>query len=605
MVVGDLIDISNRLGISWPDWAETTTDVFTIIVVVVVLYFLLRWINLIKEQHAETSVVEKAIKTPGGGRTAAGAWAALRKVRDRLNTLTARLKAGENIVKKGEKKREAITQIGISRVGENEKEKEELQIEKGAETKETASTTKLGQAEGKELTGEELITQEQQAAAAIVAGVEDVAGAGETITKQAKTTIAQEEAEQQQLATEVAKLESFSELNSTTLKYLFGVLQELKPQLEQQVKTEEEDVTAGEKQYADVKQTVTDLRTIIRSLLPETRKTKSNSKKALQNLKKAIEDARREREKYNEELQKELKAPEAERNQQKIAEIQQKIDHFDENMPLLKQLQRSTEQAEAYLLQQLKELQTAEKAARKLSGSLNRTEKKVKKNVDQARDKVKELIKSKTKLDGAIDKLEYGSNVSPLVISVLEKLTEYLQNLKTVWGFDRRSATKDSYIAVVPFIDEVKKTIQDIKKIEDVEKTIVRLTGEAQIVLARAFHDEVSGELEAVAGGLKEESILLEYEEKLDDALLAILEQAKNILLAVIQQLEENKKRNITLSLTMEALNTKTKKVIMDTIIPLFRKKIELREEYKQKADEFGKQLDQTEAAEFNKRIAA
>lgn len=609
MVIGRLIDFNNLMNVTLATWQETIVDVVLLIFLLGITYYLWKEIRKVKEQRAETRLVQKAIKTPGGGRTAAGVWAVLKKVRDQFRTLEAGEEAGEKKIRETERKREAITQEREkeakkipSKLGKEEAK--ELKMEERAEKEEEKSAKKIERAEERELEEEQLTSQEEQAEAAIVAGAEDIVGEGEKIAAEESETLVQEEAEKKEFAAVMEKLESFRELNSATLKYLFGVLQQAKPLIEKSVRTEEESLAGMESQHEQLKSIINDLRTIIGSALPLTRSAKKNPKQMVQNLKKVIEAARKEREDYAEELQQETKHQKEEQNEKqredKITELQKKINLFDENMPLLKELQRSIEEAEKFLFQQINELRNAQTAAKRISSSLRRTEKRVD-SIKKPREVVKELTNSKTSLLEAIDRMEAGSNVLPLTVSVLELFMKFVQTVKKVLA--SKPSPQEFYTAVVPLFDSIQETLTKIQKIEHIEQTMVELLEKSQIVLGRAFHDEVSGQLEALAGGLKKESLLVEYEEKLNDKLLAALQQAKTGLLAAIRKLEENKQKTTQTAAAVEVLNATAKRVVIDSLVPLLRKKMELKAEYKEKAEEFTGRINQAGGSDLNEKI--
>lgn len=605
MVIGRIINFESYMNVNLTSWTETIIDIVLLLFIGGIIYFVWTEARKVKEQRAETRLVQKAIKTPGGGRTAGNVWAALGKLKGAFGKEEAEVEARTKLVTHKLMSKEAIIEekktYAKNIPGEGGRiALQKLKLEEKAKQEEENIIRKMKGAIETGLKEEQIINREERAAAAVVAGVEDVIGAGEEIVNKNEEILAQEEAEQRKLISQLKKMESFRELNSTTLKYLFGVLQEIKPLLEESARTEEKSLADMESQHNKLKQIIRDLRTIIRYVLPVTRGAKRNPKKMVSNLKEVIKNFRERRGDYERELQIETDRSGDGQNSDQITELQKKINHFDENMPLLNELQRSAEEAEKDIFQQLKELQTAQAAARRIVNSLNRTEKRVD-NIKRPREAVNELTDRKTRLIEAIDKLESGSNVLPLTTSVLGQFVELVQAVKKV--FAQKPSPQEFYTAVVPLVDSIQEILVKIKKIEHVEQTMVGLLENAPLIVGETFYDDVSDQLEALAGELKKESILGGYEERLDDKLLATLQQAKIGLLAAIRKLEENKRKTAQIATAIEALNATATKIVNDSLVPLLRKKMELKAEYKEKAEEFAGRINQAGGSVLKERI--
>ncbi len=558
MVVGDLFDISNRLGISWPDWAERTTDVFSIIFLVVIIYFLYRWISTIREQRAEVRVEKRA------GQTYQTQAAKTQAIQRAERTTRAAEEAAQKETKSapnGKKQRAAIaTEREVERESEVEEATEDL----------------------------------EQTAIAVQASLEATTNDVLEIVQQELAVEKVEEVELENIAVLKKKLDSLNKnkkIDSTTVTYLQRYFESLEDHLIKQAEYEENSVENHLQFVEKLRETLNDLTSISEAAKKKAQKLKRKEgrekrsfKKELSSVQKSIKEKRK---KLNS-ISKEKKA-----DPTVIAQLKREIQLLEQNSKNLagveEQLTKSHEMIDLEIGQLRKLLQDVVAIAK----NQKRKAKKLDQRDKDLKQKIEKLTKNREKLTTAVRNLKEPEQIYDVVIKFSIALNDYfnfyIESIKENISFEQilKEITIQNFLLLrkMAAVDQVLISLDQTEEaIDEGTEAIVRIV---QII----YSDDVTGSLQEEKKNILSQIALLESEVNVEKTMRALEqegEQKERDTLASIEELiTKEKKRAAENEATYEE-NTNHLGQSMATMV---NRKVAIGERYTDEMISFEQQL--------------
>ncbi len=558
MVVGNFIDISNRLGISWPDWAETTTDVFSIIFLVVIIYFLYRWISNIREQRAEVREEKRAGAT--------------------YQTQAAKTEA----IQRAER---------TTRAAEKAARKETKSAPKGKQ-QQTAIAAETGIVKESEV--EEATENLQQTAIAVQATLEATTNEVLEIIQEELAVEKVEEVELENIAVLKKKLDSLNKnkrIDSTTVTYLQQYFESLEDHLLKQAEYEENSVENHQQFVEKLRETLNDLTSISETAKRKSQKLKRKEgrekrsfKKELTSVQKSIKDKRK---KLNS-ISKEKKA-----DPTVIAQLKREIQLLEQNSKNLasveEQLTKSHEMIDLEIGQLRKLLQDVVTIAK----NQKRKAKKLDQRDKDLKQKIEKLTKNREKLTTAVKNLKDPEQIYDVVIKFSIALNDYfnfyIESIEENISFEQilKEITIQNFLLLrkMAAVDQVLISLDQTEEaIDEGTEAIVRIV---QII----YSDDVTGSLQEEKKNILNQIALLESEVNVEKTMRALEQEGElkdREALALIEELiTKEKKRAAENEATYEE-NTNHLGQSMATMV---NRKVAIGEKYTDERLSFEQQL--------------
>ncbi len=559
MVISRVIDISNLLGISWSDWAETTTDVFTIISLLVVLYFLYRWISTFREQRAEVREEKRAGATY---QTQAAKSQAIKKAQ---RTARAAEEAARKETKSAPKGKQQHAAMAAETEMERESEVEET-------TRDIEQTTVAAQASLEATTTETLEIVQQELA------VEKV-----------------EEVEIENIAVLKKKLDSLNKnkrIDSTTVTYLQRYFSALEDHLVKQAEYEENSVENHQQFVEKLRETLDDLWLIsqtakrkVRTIKRKERREKRSFKKELSSLQRSIKGKRKA---LGSEKSKGKKA-----DPQLILQLEREIQLLDRNSKQLasveEQLTKTHEMVDleiGKLKQQLQDVVTIAKSQKQKAKKLDQRDKDLKQ-------KIEKLTQNKEKLTNTVENFKNPEQIYEVVIKFSIALNDYfnfyIESIRENISFEEilKEITIQNFLLLrkMAAVDQVLISLgQTEEAIDEGTEAIIRIV---QIV----YSDDITGSLQQEKKNILTQIALLENEVDVENTIRALEqegEQKDREALASIEELIAKEKQRAAENQATYEENTKHLGQSMATMV---NRKVAIGEKYTDEMLSFKEQL--------------
>ncbi len=558
MVVGDFIDIGNRLGISWPSWAETTTDLLSIIFLIVIIYFLYRWISNIREQRAEVREEKRA------GSTYQTQAAKTQAIQEAERTTRAAEKAARKETKSAPKGKQQRAAIATEAEAERESEVEE-------------ATEDI-----------------QQTAIAVQATLEATTNEVLEIVREELAVEKVEEVELENIAVLKKRLDSLNKnkrIDSTTVTYLQRYFESLEDHLLKQDEYEENSVEKHQQFVEKLKKTLNNLTTISEAAKKKAQKLKRKEgrekrsfKKELSTVQKSIKDKRK---KLNS-ISKEKKASPA-----VIAQLKREIQLLEQNSRNLagveEQLTKSHEMIDLEIGQLRKLLQDVVTIAK----NQKRKAKKLDQRDKDLKQKIENLSKNKEKITTAVKNLKNPEQIYDVVIKFSIALNDYfnfyIQSIKENISFEE--ILKEITIQNFLLLRKMTAVDQVLISLDQTEEAIDEGTGAIIKIVQIIYSDDISGSLQEEKKNILEQIAILESEVNVEKTMRALeqeSEQKEREALALIEELIVKEKKRAAENEATYERNTNHLGQSMATMV---NRKVAIDEKYSDEMLNFEQQL--------------
>ncbi len=561
MVIGRVIDISSRLGISWPDWAETSTDILTLIVVFIAFYFLYRWTSTLREQRAERREEKRAGPT--------------------YQTQAA--------------KTQAVTQSRrTARAAEKASRKETKAAPKGKSR--NAATATESEAE-RESVVEEVTADIEEKAVAIGASLEATCNETLEIVQEELAVEQVETVELENIAVLKKKLDSLNKnkrIDSTTVKYLQQYFASLQEHLLKQAEYETTSVENHQEFVKKLKQSLDDLNLISRSAKSKARdlkrkeqREKRSFKKELSSLQKAI---RGKRKALQSEKSKGKKA-----DSQLIIQLDREIQLLDQNSKQLASVESELNRTHEMIDLEIGKLKQLLQDVLNIAKSQKQKAKKLDQRDKDLKQKIGKLTQNREKLTTAVKNFKDQEQIYAVVLAFSIALSDYfnfyIESIKENIAFEEilKEITIQNFLLLrkTAAVERVLISLEQTEEaIDDGTKAIIKIV---QII----YSDDVTGSLQNEKSNVLDQIALLESEVNVEKTMLALeqeSEQKDRDELAMIEELIAKEKKRAAEN---EATYKKNTEHLGQSMATMVNRKVAIDKKYTDEMLNFEEQLQQ------------